>query len=265
MFTPLLLAALVGIPHAAPADGAAVRWGQVGHRIIARVVAARLSPDAAREVKRLLDGASLAEIASWADDVRRDRPATGPWHYVNIPVTETRYDAAKYCKDGDCVVGALERQIALLGDRTRPKAERAEALKWVVHLVGDLHQPLHAGDRGDRGGNDVRLTYDAKQGNLHALWDTGLLLATGDDEETYVRRITGILARRGDLRTVAAGTPVDWAMESHDVARDVVYPFLPQSLELDGRYLGLVRPAMDDRLLRAAVRLGAVLERTLGR
>jgi len=130
--------------------------------------------------------------------------------------------------------------------------------------VGDMHQPLHVGDRGDRGGNDVKVTYDGKPGNLHAIWDTGLLLATGVSEEQYVVQFERTIRQRGDLARLTSGSIVDWAMESHAVSRDVAYPFLPASLELDDRYLAKVRSILEDRMLRASVRLAALLNKALG-
>jgi hypothetical protein len=239
-------------------------WGQLGHRIIGRVASSQLTPAARAAVRQLLPGESLGSVASWADQIRPQRPETGPWHYVNIPVWDSVFRPATVCPGGDCVIAALERQLAILSDRNKPSAERAEALKWVVHLVGDMHQPLHVGDRGDRGGNDVKVTYDGKPGNLHAVWDTGLLLATGVSEEQFVVRFERTIRQRGDLGRLTSGSIVDWAMESHAVSRDVAYPFLPTSLDLDERYLAKVRTILEDRMLRASVRLAALLNKALG-
>lgn len=261
MLTFLAAATLIAAPVAGDSADA-MRWGGMGHRVIARVAAGRLSPTARREVRRLLGNESLAKVSTWADEVRRDRPVTAPWHYVNIPIYDSVYRPERVCRDG-CVISALEEQLALLADRSLPRAERAEALKWVVHLVGDMHQPMHVGDRGDRGGNDVRITWDSMPGNLHGLWDTGLLLATGLDENALVTLLERRLRQRGDLAALTSGSVQDWAMESHATSRDVVYGFLPASLALDQRYLVKVRPALEDRMLRASARLVAVLERAL--
>lgn len=253
--------ALVATPLANDAI-ATLRWGGMGHRVIARVAVGRLSPAAKREVRRLLGRETLAKVSTWPDEVRRNRPATAPWHYVNIPIYDSVYRPERVCASG-CIIAALEAQEAILADRSRPQAERAEALKWVVHLVGDLHQPLHVGDRGDRGGNDVRIRYDNKPGNLHGLWDTGLLLATGQDEDELVTMVERRLRRRGDLAALTGGSVLEWAMESHAASREVVYGFLPASLSLDRRYLQQVQPLLEDRLLKGGVRLAALIERAL--
>ena len=260
----LLVAAHPGISAASGNMAAnSRRWGPMGHRIVARVAAARLTRAAAAEVARLLDSGSLASVASWADSVRTRRPETGPWHYVDIPTWEQRYDPIRDCKGGQCVIAALEAKLAILADRKRSNQERGDALRFVVHFVGDMHQPLHAGERADKGGNDVKLSYEGRQTNLHALWDSGLLNATLESEDAFVSAITERLEHRGDLAIITGGSITDWAMESHDVARDVVYSFLPASLAVDHSYLTAVRPVLEDRLLRGGVRLAALLNRAL--
>ena len=264
LFLLSLLTGLLAIRGPAVPAPELAPWGAAGHRIIARVAESRLSKPARTEISRLLGGLTIVDVATWADQVRGERPATGPWHYVDIPATDTTYDSLRWCPAGNCVIGALDRQIAILGDRAQPDSLRSEALKWVVHFIGDIHQPLHAGDRGDRGGNDIKLTFLGRQSNLHSVWDSGLLTAMQRTDDEIVADIEQQLARRTDVRTLALGTPSAWAMQSHDVSRDVVYRFLPSSLELDQGYVDACRAAVIEQLVRASVRLTAVLERTLG-
>ena len=259
LFAGLLAGPGPSLPATEPAP-----WYGTTHVVIARVAASRLSGTALAEISRLLGGQTIADVATWADDVKRERPATAPWHYVDIPITDTAYDSLRWCAEGNCVIGALERQIAILGDTSRALPERSEALKWVVHLVGDVHMPLHAGDRGDRGGNDVKLTFLGTQSNLHSVWDGGLLNAMGRTDDELVAHLEQQIAGRKDLAKLSLGTPRDWAMQSHDVARDVAYRFLPPSLELGQGYLDASRAAVIEQLVRASVRLTTVLERTLG-
>ena len=263
-FLLALLAGLLATQGPTVPTTNAAPWGAAGHRIIARVAESRLSQPARAEIRRLLAGQSIVDVATWADQVRSARPSTSPWHYVDIPITDTTYDSLRWCPEGKCVVGALERQIAILGDKSRPDSVRSEALKWVVHLTEDIHQPLHAGDRGDRGGNDVKLTFMGKQSNLHSVWDSGLLTAMKLTDDEFVADIEQQVAHRNDLAKLGLGSPADWALQSHDVARDVVYRFLPQSLELDQGYVDACRTAVMEQLVRASVRLAAVLDRTLG-
>jgi hypothetical protein len=242
------------------------RWGADGHRIVAAIALHRLSPDVANETRRLLGGQEITDIASWPDEARRELPNTAPWHYIDIEITDSSYQPARDCKANACVIWALESETARLGDRSLPDSVRAVALKWVVHLVGDIHQPLHAGERGDKGGNDVKgITFDGRNTNLHSLWDSGLLHSFGQSDDAIVGQLLDEIGRRSDIAAISGGTVEQWAMESHDIARDVVYHNLPNSLEIGPPYVAAARPVIYERLLRAGVRLGALLERTLGR
>ncbi len=240
------------------------RWGPDGHRIIAAVALGRLSPAVANETRRLLGGQNITDIASWADQIRSQQPATGPWHYVDIEITDTSYVPARDCKNDACVVAAVTNELAILSDRSRPDSARATALKFVVHFIGDLHQPLHAGERGDKGGNDVKVTFQGRQTNLHALWDSGLLLSFGQSDDEIVKQINDAIAQRSDIARLSGGSVISWVMESHDVARDVVYRNLPNSLEITQAYVDAARPVIYERLLRGGIRLGAALEHALG-
>jgi hypothetical protein len=257
-------AAIVLTPTVSEASSA-LRWGPLGHRVVAEIAMDRLSPAAADETRRLLGGQTLADVANWADEVRRDLPGTAPWHYVDIETTDSSYVPARDCKEDACIVAALNVQIAILSDHSRSDADRATALKWVVHLVGDIHQPLHAGERGDRGGNDLKITFDGKRTNLHSLWDSGLLLSYGQTDGEIVHQIEDQIGQRSDIAALTATTPAQWAMESHNVARDVVYRNLQSSLDITPGYAEAARPVIRERLLRAGVRLAAVLDRALKR
>jgi hypothetical protein len=258
----LMLAPHLSLPFDAIVPEGA-RWGRSGHRVVARAAAARLTPRARREVRLLLAGGSLADASTWADEIRGDRPATSPWHYVNIPVTDSVFRPAVHCRSG-CVVSAVEAQLAILRDRRRPAAERAEALKWVVHLIGDLHMPLHAGDRGDRGGNDVVVWYQHRRTNLHTLWDSRMIASRGLSEDQWVTRIEQRMQAHGDLGRLATGSVAAWTLESHDLARDVVYPRLSPWLIVTESYVEAALPVVEEQLVRAAVRLAAALNAALG-
>ncbi|MBA2292558.1 MAG: S1/P1 nuclease [Gemmatimonadales bacterium] len=260
--TVALSVALAAAP-ALEAGPAPARWGELGHRTIARTAELQLSGHARRAARSLLSGQSLAEASTWADQVRKERPATSPWHYVNIPIWESGY-RPEFCPRAACVIGTLESQQKILADRSASRADRAEALRWVIHLVGDLHAPLHAGDRGDRGGNDLRVELEGRQTNLHAAWDSGLLAVMQRREEELVKMLVRRIPLRGDLAQIRAGTIADWAMESHDRARDVVYGLLAPTLVLDGAYRIAAAPVIEDQMFRASVRLAWLIEQALG-
>lgn len=135
----------------------AFSWGADGHKIIAMLADAQLSPAARKEVTRLLalePGETLASISTWADE--RRNPATAPWHYVNFPRGNCNYQPARDCPDGWCVVAAIDRQIEVLTTATDDQT-KLTALKYLVHFIGDIDQPLHAGFGDDRGGNSYQL------------------------------------------------------------------------------------------------------------
>jgi len=241
----------------------ALAWGPSGHRMVAELAQARLQPGTAAQVRSLIGSPSLADIATWADDLREDPSrralgrATAPLHYINFGGADCRYDAARDCPGGSCVVGGIERYAGVLGDRTRSKEERAEALRFVVHLVADAHQPLHAGYRADRGGNRFQVQLDGRGTNLHAVWDTPVLASRRLGWRRHARELA-----RMPL-PAATGTPARWAEESCRMTRDDgIYP---AAHRVDKRYLTRMRPLAEYRVRSAAARLAAVLERSLAR
>jgi hypothetical protein len=122
----------------------ALAWGKAGHRVVATLATSMLTPEARNQVTELLGpNVTLATISTWADEVRPSRPHTAPWHYVNIPRDATSYNAGRDCRRG-CVVSTIEQSLRVLQDPSKGRAVREEALRWVVHFVADLHQPLHA-------------------------------------------------------------------------------------------------------------------------
>jgi nuclease S1 len=164
-------------------------WGTQGHQVVANLAQAQLSAKAKREVDRLLalePGETLASISTWADEHRS--PATAAWHYVNFPKNSCTYSAERDCPDGQCVVDAIDLQRDILASTATDEA-RLRALKYLVHLVADIHQPLHAGYGEDRGGNSCQLQAFMRGTNLHAFWDSGLIRALDQDTEVMTARL----------------------------------------------------------------------------
>lgn len=169
--------------------GSAFAWGNQGHHIIASLAGAQLTSKARAEVDRLLalePGETLMTISTWADEHRN--PGSAPWHYVNFPRDSCTYSAERDCPGGQCVVAAIERQVAILSSKS-PDERRLIALKYLVHLEGDVHQPLHAGYLDDKGGNTYQLQAFMRGSNLHALWDTGLIRNLNEETETITVRL----------------------------------------------------------------------------
>lgn len=238
--TWLACAALFALAATQPQT--ALAWGNKGHEAIGWIATKFLKPGVAVEVEALLarEGEpSLAAAATWGDRIKHKREGRGTdkWHYVDIPVTAGQYDAERDCtrdsKPDNCVVAQLETWVQQLRGGT--DAEKAVALKWVAHLVGDIHQPLHAAEAEhngvpDAGGNKKPVTFFGKSTNLHALWDTGLIehIFEGREPEEIAAHIA-VEIPEDDRAAWQAGTPVDWANEAHELAVRVAYGKLPQA------------------------------------
>jgi hypothetical protein len=245
-----------------PADRAGA-WGAAGHAIVAEIAQHRLEPTVLREVKGLLGGeVSLAAVSNWADTIESTRPESRNWHFVNIPVGATGYDSARDCAqkpDGDCVVNAIARFRAVLANRQAPKQERAEALMFLVHLVADIHQPLHCAERnGDAGGGTLQLQWFGKYMSLHLLWDVGLIEKRTFDWGDYVRYLEREWLTAKDTASLANGMPADWAWQSHRAAVEVAYA-LPEDLNLGEEYYQRSLPTLERQLAVAGLRLARLL------
>lgn len=232
----------------------ALAWGPEGHQVIASLAEPLLTPAARQQVGRLLalePGATLASVANWADESRSVE--TAAWHYVNFPRHTCVYDAPRDCPDGNCLVEAIAQQVAIL-QADVSDAHRLTALKYLVHLVGDLHQPLHAGYRDDRGGNTYQLQVFMRGSNLHAFWDSGLIYALNENAETLTARLSRKLPSVADTTWTAAQA----AQESCSIVRTP--GFYPER-RVGGDYIQRFTPVVEQRLQRAGSRLAGLLNR----
>lgn len=246
-------------------------WGDSGHSIAAEVAQRHLAASTLQAIAELMgDDVSLASLSSWADDERaRDRTTTR-WHFVDIPLEETHYDASRDCRsipgEGDCIVAAMEREKAVVACATAPSEDRRRALKFLVHFVGDLHQPFHA-LLEERGGNGVSVTIVTREGvngrdpfnsNLHSAFDSALIDKTAWSWGGYVDRLVGSdLAGPGSAN--AAGTVVEWAEESHALASRL-FEDVPANGVLDDTYRRSVLPLLDEQLAKGGLRLARLLD-----
>jgi hypothetical protein len=263
-------------------------WGPQGHRTVGAIAERLLSPTTHEMVLKLLADdrdkfgnpsgrSTLESVSMWADEIR-GTPADHPsWHYDDVPVCGSE-PKARYCPGRQCNSEQLKRLIGVLADTGAAAGERNEALKWVVHLVGDIHQPLHAADNGDRGGNDVpvALAGVATRGreNLHSAWDTELVqLALHARNRQQVPADVDALAAeaRSLVAQAGQGSPDSWASESNNLARNVAYHFagfvcqgVPQRIVvLDAAYQKDAEAIVRERVLLAGARLAALLDETL--
>ena len=240
----------------------AFAWGKTGHRVVAALADPQLSGLARAHVKELLGVESLDEAATWPDEMRSapetfwQKTAT-PWHYVTL--NGIVYDHAP--SEGDALE-ALNRFRATLRDPNASVADKQLALRFIVHLVGDLHQPLHVGKCCDKGGNEVKVKWFGRDLNLHSVWDSALV----DDEQLSFTELAAKLQRHTSNEDVIRWwdiNPRDWISESGQL-RETVYPG-PNSKdpkappELSYSYVYKFTPLMEQRLKQAGVRLAAYL------
>lgn len=252
-----------------PAPAAA--WGERGHRLVGALAEQELSPAARAAVAELLRGEpepSLAGVSTWAD-AARETPAlawTAPLHYVRIHDRGCRFDAARDCADGACVVAAIDRYARRLADPALTRAERAEALKFVVHFVADVHQPLHSGHRSDKGGNEFQVSLARTAGpprgtSLHGVWDYFLLADSGEAFEQHFTRLAfaGLPPAGEPFVAAEAARWADASCALTDAAG--FYPRRPG--RLPAGYVERMRPLAERRLREAAAELALLLETAL--
>jgi hypothetical protein len=266
----------------------AFAWGPQGHRTIGAIADRLLTPATHAAVLGILADdrdkfgnpsgrTTLEAVSDWADEIRgtaADRPA---WHYDDIPICGAG-DKARYCPGGQCNSTQLGRLIGVLGNARASARERDEALKWVVHLLGDIHQPLHAADNADHGGNQVLVALEGVhtrgRESLHGAWDNDLVqLALHERRKQQPPRdIEALATEAANLeREVGRGTPDSWARESNNLARNVAYRYPgfacnrvpPGIVVLDGAYLADAELVVRERLLLAGARLATLLNQTL--
>lgn len=260
----------------------AMAWSALGHRLVGELAQRHLTDAANAEVADLLKGEptpTLAGVATWADTLRGSDPArfkaTSRWHYINTPPGTCSYVPERDCANGECVIGAIDAQRRLLADRRQPLATRRDALKFLVHFVGDVHQPMHANNRADKGGNDYQISLrtdlqpeayarknyvDGVMGtNLHSIWDFYILGTRGLDLRQYADRLDAL---PWPPMTTPVSTPQAWSGESCRLveSRDLY----PAGHKLDRSYLDAMRPLAEQRVRQGAYRLAMVLNATLG-
>jgi len=259
-------------------------WNAQGHRLVALVATNHLTPAARQQVQILLGDETLADVAVWADRYLLGNNQTSFWHYVNIPPDAASYDRDRDCprQPGvaaggrgdtwrDCVVDRIRYNQERLADTSLDRADRAIALKFLVHLVGDVHQPLHALGV-ERGGNGIRVSvfgspdcrYDDGTSypcNLHGVWDTELIGRRGLGDQQYVAELERLITQR-QARRAAVGSPDAWAMESHALGTRAL---LPAQGVVDEAYYAAHIATIDERLALGGWRLASLVNQALDR
>lgn len=266
---------------------AAFAWAALGHRMVGELAERHLDPAAKAEVARLLAGEpdpTLAGVSNWADTLRGSDPerfkATARWHYINAQGGGCAFDLARDCPDGNCVAAAIEAQRAILADTSQPLEARRDALKFIVHFVGDAHQPMHAGSRPDSGGNRFQVSLrtplepeeyarknyvDGVMGtNLHSIWDYYILGSRGLQLRAYSDRLDALPWPPYPAPSRYDVMPLAWAGEScRLIEARGLYP--PDDVHtMDHAYLDAMRPLAEQRVRQAAWRLAQLLNQTIG-
>lgn len=261
----------------------ALAWWEYGHETVATIAAMNVNARTRGEIRWLLarsrvletptcPARTIEQVSVWPDCIKTlgERfTYMNPWHYQNVDVCRP-FDQQSACRDGNCISAQIERNMRLLADRRVPVRERLIALAFVVHLMGDLHQPLHAGDRGDLGGNRFTASYGLIAGrtNLHSIWD-GYLADRGISNPSGGPR--GILSElgEGDKATMRQGDVTDWARESWEVSRVYAYgsmmpdPCGPVPTERPVVTEEMTRrliPVIRAQIARGGLRLGRLLD-----
>lgn len=240
----------------------AFSWYDKGHRIVALIAQRNLSAEARKEIADILSGSTtLADAAMWPDHEGRSIRDFDPLHYVSISEDAGGYDQERDCPERNCMVEALNWFSAVVADKNAPIIMRRLALRFVAHLVGDMHQPLHAGRVADRGGVEIVVSYKDQTTNLHYFWDKNLVdLETGEEQE-IADRLTAALASEDGLKW-EAGDPAQWTNESLMLVRSHAYN-TGHSVELTEDYVEKARPIVRNRITQAGIRLAWLLNNTL--
>ena len=236
-------------------------WSRTGHRVVGEVAQEHLSRRARKAIAGLLEGEGLAEVANYADAIKSDTAYRkfSPWHYVNFP-GDKKYTDVEPSPYGDVVMG-IERCIAILKDPATSPEDEVFYLKMLVHLVGDLHQPMHVGRAEDRGGNDIQLQWFDRGTNLHRVWDANLI----DDYGMSYTELAASLPRWSKARKkqVQEGTVYDWVEEVQEVTNRV-YDSAEVGEKLYYRYRYVWWDTVEEQLLRGGLRLAAILNDIYG-
>lgn len=235
-------------------------WGKDGHRAVSSIAWDGLQQAVQQQIKELLDiqtREQFSDECNWADDIRRERRQTSAWHFIDSPPGEP-INLTRDCPAQKCIVAQIERTTGLLKSSSS-KAEKAEALKFLAHFVGDIQQPLHVAIVGNQGGNSIRVRFQGKFTNLHAVWDARLLEApVKRDKDPVVSILRGASTVRGPGRRDSYDSLV-WARESRRIALSPATDYNDTTADLDADYVRLNYPIAIEQIKKAGVRLARLL------
>lgn len=245
----------------------AAAWGDVGHRRVCAITWDHLTEGTRAKVLDLLDfktREAFEDSCNWADAHRESHRETGPWHYVSVPKGATEVIMVRDCPlETSCAVREIERQFDILKN-PGAKADRAMALKFLAHFVGDLHQPLHTGFPDDRRGTLLKVKLFREEWSMHGVWDYALVDAAPMGTDVVAAPARAMIPIDPDFIGIDA-PPLVWANESLTLLRHPATAYVgnPGNIELDEVYIQQNRPVVVEQMTRAGLRLARWLERAL--
>lgn len=239
-------------------------WGYTGHRTIGLITENHLTPTAKTAIKELLGDTSIAEACTWADDARREPQfaATANWHFLNLPLGLNFEDFKKYVDTmkAENVYSELISKEKILTDQNATKQQKVHALKFLMHFVGDLHQPMHISRAEDKGGSTIQLNYNEKGTNLHSLWDTKMLEHEGLTYTQLAAKFDTIA--EADIKQWQSDPIIQWIWESYQIS-SALYPEIEQLSKkvVDDAYYQKHMPTVQKRIQQASIRLSGILNK----
>lgn len=233
-------------------------WGQKGHDTVCFIAENHLTPATKAAVDSILDGKSIVYYANWLDNASNtpEYSYSKTWHYKNIDADET-FDNAHILDSGD-IVRAIREQTAVLQDKNATEADHALALKMIIHLLGDIHQPMHMGHRSDRGGNQWTVKFFRSPGNLHSVWDSKLPEAAHKWSYTEWQQQIDRVSAEEKAAIISEGTPEKWGKECYEIASEV-YAATPQDTNISYDYIARWTPVIETQFLKGGLRLADLL------
>jgi len=238
-------------------------WGFKGHEIVGHIAQTNLTDQAWHKVKTILRprtsiANTLARASVWPDKVGRKIRDMNRFHYVNFATEDTTYSRSKNCPRRNCIVEAIPWYLRVMVDEKAPLNVRRIALRFVIHLVGDIHQPLHSGRRKDRGGTRIKLNYRGEEVSLHWLWDNNMIEANEQESSAEIAKRLNDGVTPGNLQAWQGRTVAAWAVESLILARSHAYK-IPETEVVTEAYVNRAMPVIRRRLAQGGIRLGWVL------
>jgi len=239
-------------------------WGPEGHQVTALIAEQYLTAGAKAQATDLLDGSMIDAVASWADEYRSDHPETGPWHFVDIPLADSKIDMARECPNGDCIIAKTEHLLAVLRDPNVDKDAKGQALRFVIHFLGGMHEPLHDEDNGDKGGWARNVIFEGHLNTLHWLWDTGLLEHINHSPAALAAELTSRITPLEKAQW-QKGSIEDWVIDGHRLAQTVAYGDLGSEnpAPITPSYEQQATLAIELQLEKAGIRLAYLLNTNL--